>query len=126
MSHKCLVLFSSRRSSIIIKTYNRSQINAGSFIVCMLLLSVFSSSPTNMTDEYDRDPLCNKIPHNLLMECCSLSQNSLSEFCITNSSCGLAGRLLFQDEVFTYYWQSHRFINMVTMNHTVHFMVHGI
>ena len=43
----------------------------------------------------------------------------------TNSSCGLAGRLLLQDELFTYYWQTTQ-IYMVTANHAVHFMVHSI
>ena len=43
-----------------------------------------------------------------------------------NSLCGLASRLLLQDELFSYYWWPHRFTNMVTMNHAAHFMVHSI
>ena len=60
------------------------------------------------------------------MECGQLSENHLSLPRTTNPSYVLAGRLLLQDELFSCYWQLHRFIKTVTTNHAVHFMVHSI
>ena len=61
-----------------------------------------------------------------LMKCGQLSENPLSLPRHANSSCGMAGRLFLLDKLFSFYWRLHRFINTVTTNRAINFMVHSI
>ena len=92
-------------------------------VLLILLLSSFSQLCNRHQIADDRAHYV--IPHDLwinfqLRAANYISEKHLSLSHTSNSSCGLAGRLLLYDKVFSYYWWPHRFINKVTTNHAGH------
>ena len=95
--------------------------------IYMVLLSLLLFSFSQQYDRYqiadDRAPLCNTTwsVNNFQQSAANyISEKSLSLPHTANPSHGLICRLLLYEEVFSYYWQQHRYINLVTMNCAIH------